>query len=77
MKAESKLFAPLLDWTCTSLMASRATTAGVSTTARAKLNASARDFGTPANMATEIVAPEREKPLNGRQRPCTAPIRPA
>ena len=60
MTAESKLLAPLVDSTCTSLMVSRATTAGVSTTASAKPNASARDFETPDNMATEMVAPERE-----------------
>ena len=52
-------------------------TAGVSTTASAKLNSSARRRSTPASSPVEIVAPEREKPRNGRQRPWTAPIQAA
>ena len=31
----------------------------------------------PVSRPVEMVAPEREKPRNGRQRPCTAPIHPA
>ena len=57
--------------------ASRATTGGVSTTASAKLNVSARTFDTPASIPVEIVAPERENPRKGKQRPCTKPIHPA
>src|SRR6185437_16709666 len=58
----------------TSRSPSRATAAGVRTTARAKLKLSARDFAAPANIPVEMVAPEREKPRNGRQNPCTAPM---
>src|SRR5215469_11486539 len=56
---------------------SRATTGGVRITASAKLKSSARVFSTPASIAVEIVAPERENPRKGRHSPCTAPIRPA
>ena len=50
------------------------TTAGVSTTASAKLNSSARVFATPSSSPREIVAPEREKPRNGRHKPWIAPM---
>lgn len=42
-------------------------------TASAKLKSSARTFVTPASMPVDIVAPERENPLKGRQSPCTVP----
>jgi hypothetical protein len=58
-----------------SRITSRKTTGGVRTTASAKLKASARDFATPASIPAEMVAPDREKPRNGKQRPCTAPIK--
>jgi hypothetical protein len=53
---------------------SRTNTIGVRTTAKANLNISARDFAIPKNIPVEIVAPDRENPRNGRQRPCTAPM---
>jgi len=43
-------------------------------TAKAKLNFCAASRPTPRISAVEIVAPDLEKPRNGRQRPCTAPI---
>jgi hypothetical protein len=49
-------------------------TAGVSTTAKAKLNSSTRALSRPRNRPVEIVEPERENPRKGRQSPCTAPI---
>ncbi len=54
-----------------------AITAGVSTTASAKLNSSARRRLTPRKRPVEIVAPEREKPRNGKHKPCTAPTQAA
>src|ERR1700721_2213946 len=45
---------------------SRGKIGGVSTTANAKLKVSARDLATPASIPVEMVAPEREKPRNGR-----------
>jgi hypothetical protein len=49
-------------------------TGGVSTTTSAKLNSSASFLETPASNPVEIVAPDRENPLKGRQIACTAPI---
>src|SRR5580658_337630 len=49
-------------------------TGGVSTTARAKLKSSHSVRDTPQNRPVEIVDPEREKPRNGTQNPCTRPI---
>ena len=48
---------------------SRPTTGGVMTTASAKLKASARSLVTPNSIPVEMVAPERDNPLNGRHRP--------
>ncbi len=75
--ADANVAVPLMCSACTSRIASRATTAGVRTTASAKLNASARDFATPASIPAEMVAPERENPRNGKQSLCTAPMIPA
>src|SRR6202046_2088008 len=71
---DAKLAVSLMCSARTSLMTSRATTAGVSTTASAKLKDSARSLATPKSIPVEIVAPEREKPRNGKHRPCTAPM---
>src|SRR5271154_2464151 len=51
-----------------SLSNSSPSTAGVSNTASAKLNSSARILDTPASIPVEIVAPDRENPRNGRQK---------
>ena len=75
--AAAKAAVPFVCPSCTTRINSRTTTTGVSTTARAKLNISARDFATPNSIPTEIVAPDRENPRNGKQSPCTAPIIPA
>ena len=47
--------------------------AGVRITASAKLKRSARSLLAPVNMPVEMVAPEREKPRNGRHSPWTRP----
>ena len=54
--------------------ASLAITGGVKTTASAKLNSSSFCLGRPSSRPVEMVEPEREKPRNGRQIPCTMPI---
>src|ERR1019366_8878727 len=59
--AEAKLAVPLMCCAWMRRIASRKTTGGVSTTARAKLKVSARDFATPASIPAEMVAPEREQ----------------
>ena len=64
----------LLAWASSRRLTSWAITAGVSTTASAKLNSSTRSFAPPSSKPAEIVAPEREKPLKGRHNPCTSPI---
>src|ERR1035441_3212649 len=50
-----------------SRITSRATTGGVKTTAKAKLNASARDLATPSNMPVEIDPPEPQKPTKAQR----------
>src|ERR1700727_66016 len=74
---EARSVVPCVSREWISRIASRTTTGGVKTTANAKLKASARDLATLSSIAVEMVAPEREKPRNGRHNPCTAPIRAA
>ena len=46
-------------------------------TASAKLNSSTRRFTAPSSRPVEIVAPERENPRNGKDKPWMAPIQAA
>src|SRR5512139_193600 len=57
------------------LKTSRTITGGVRTTAKAKLNSSTLCLAIPKRSPVDIVAPERENPRNGKQMPCTAPIK--